>query len=65
MIDVGAYNAIYSIGAPHPRPVTRIPPPQTLNNYHNVEERWAITEELLAEYERDSQSGLLKGTVCG
>ncbi|TBU29180.1 hypothetical protein BD311DRAFT_661819 [Dichomitus squalens] len=37
----------------HPRPVPRAPPPPFLNQYPNSDDRWAVTEELMAEFERE------------
>ena len=35
----------------HPRPVPRGAPPAFLTQFHNPEDRWAVTEELMAEFE--------------
>ncbi|OBZ65495.1 hypothetical protein A0H81_14616 [Grifola frondosa] len=37
----------------HPRPVTRVPPPQFLTQYQTPDEKWQVTEELMAEFERE------------
>ncbi|OSD01919.1 hypothetical protein PYCCODRAFT_1368324 [Trametes coccinea BRFM310] len=36
----------------HPRPVNRVPAP-FLTQYQNQEDSWAVTEELMAEFERE------------
>ncbi|KAI0637523.1 hypothetical protein C8Q77DRAFT_1153257 [Trametes polyzona] len=38
----------------HPRPVNRGMPPPFLSQYQNAEDNWAITEELMAEFEREN-----------
>lgn len=37
----------------HPRPVPRGAPPAFLSQFQNTEDRWAVTEELMAELERE------------
>ncbi|OJT04399.1 hypothetical protein TRAPUB_4855 [Trametes pubescens] len=37
----------------HPRPVNRVQQPPFLAQYQNQEDNWAITEELMAEFERE------------
>ncbi|KAI0820703.1 hypothetical protein BC628DRAFT_1329807 [Trametes gibbosa] len=37
----------------HPRPVNRVQQAPFLTQYQNQEENWAITEELMAEFERE------------
>ncbi|CCM05730.1 uncharacterized protein FIBRA_07962 [Fibroporia radiculosa] len=36
----------------HPRPINRVPPPQFLTQYQGADEKWQMTEELMAEIER-------------
>ncbi|KAM5540739.1 hypothetical protein V8D89_005770 [Ganoderma adspersum] len=37
----------------HPRPVPRGAPPAFLNQFQTEEERWAVTDELMAKFERE------------
>jgi hypothetical protein len=50
------------VGAHQPRPIPRVTPPQFLSQFQ-MEEKWHVTEELLAEIDRaDQQQGQLQGT---
>ncbi|KAI0689652.1 hypothetical protein BC835DRAFT_1368235 [Cytidiella melzeri] len=49
-------------GAHQPRPMPRVIPPQFLTQFQ-MDEKWHVTEELLAEIDRaDQQQGQLQGT---
>ena len=48
----------------HPRPVPRGAPPAFLSQFNpNTEDRWAVTEELMAEFEREHFSSHPAGTA--
>ncbi|KAH8105441.1 hypothetical protein BXZ70DRAFT_887164 [Cristinia sonorae] len=47
--------------AHHPRPINRGQPPSFLSQYTSAEEKWQITEELMADFERAEQQGQLSG----
>ncbi|KAI0959100.1 hypothetical protein AcW1_004029 [Taiwanofungus camphoratus] len=36
----------------HPRPINRVPPPPFLTQYQGVDEKWQVTDELMADIER-------------
>ncbi|PCH41745.1 hypothetical protein WOLCODRAFT_137573 [Wolfiporia cocos MD-104 SS10] len=36
----------------HPRPINRVAPPQFLTQYQGADEKWQVTDELMAEIER-------------
>ncbi|TCD66211.1 hypothetical protein EIP91_001658 [Steccherinum ochraceum] len=47
--------------AHHPRPINRAHP-SFLSQLQNAEEKWHITDELMADFERAEQQGQLQGT---
>ncbi|KAH9949164.1 hypothetical protein B0H21DRAFT_688764 [Amylocystis lapponica] len=44
-----------NVMAHHPRPIPRVAPPQFLTQYQMQDEKWQMTEELMAEIERADQ----------
>ena len=47
----------------HPRPMPRGAPPSFLSQFQNVDDRWAVTEELMAELERSDFNSNPAGTA--